>query len=124
MERSAFRTPEEQQRYRNFFDRGHRYWELDPDEYAAAETILRQSPTLRPFRTILNHEVPGLDMHAVREVAEQGAKTRVALAAALVSVTVANLAWAFVGDPTWSSVVDHLTAEDLEALASAKRIKS
>lgn len=124
MQKSAFRTEEEQHRYRDFFDQGRRHWKLNPDEHAAAEAVFRQSPTLRPFRTILNGAVPGLDMHAVDKAGEQGTTVRVVLAAALAVITVPNIAWAYLGDPTLSSVVDHLTVEDLEALASAKRIRT
>lgn len=124
MNSSAFRTPEDEQRYRNFFDRGHRYWKLDPDEHRAAEEVFRHSPTLRPFREILNHETPSLDMYKVGEAAQQSSRTRVVLAAALTVITIPNLAWAFAGDPTWTSVADQLTAEDLEALAAAKRLRT
>lgn len=121
MQTSAFRTREDEKRYRKFFEQDQRFWKLHPDEHAAAEVILDTSPTLGAFPEILNHDIPGLDMHAVSEVAQQGATVRTTLAAALIVVTVPNLAWAYVGDPAWSTLVGDLAVEDLEALAAARR---
>lgn len=124
MTTSAFRTPEDEQRYRAYFDQQGRYWDLEPGEHAAAKVILRLSPTLRPFCKILNGDLPALDMEAVLEAVETDEEVRVVMAAALSIVTVPNLARAYAGAPLWSTVEERLTAEDLAALAAAKRAKA
>lgn len=124
MPSSAFLTPDDEQRYRDHFAQDSHIWTLESDEHAAADVILRLSPTLRPFGQILDRDLPRLDMEAILQAAERGGDVRAILAAALSIVTVPNLAWAYLGDPLWSTLGQCLDPEDLAAFAAARRIKT
>jgi hypothetical protein len=116
--------PDDQRRYREFFDGGRGLWRLEPAEFASAKALFQYSPTLRPFRHALIPRSRSLDMELIGRATADGEAVRTMLAAGLSVVTVPALARAYAGDPCWSAIAAVCVAEDLAAIAAAMLIRS
>jgi hypothetical protein len=118
---SAFRSPDDARRYRDFFDRRLRHWRLTPSEYAAAECVFAEAPSLRPLRSALIRQTQSLDMEALDLEFRQGARG-IVLGVAVAAVTVPNLARAYGAGHGWEEILDACGPGDLEAIAAARRV--
>lgn len=123
MDAPIFRAEDDERRFYSYIRSCTRCWPLTREEYAAALTLFRRSPTLRPFRSVLVRRTLSLDMRRVDSAKRQGEAVRVALGAGLAIVTAPSFVWACVGAPDWSDVAERCSAEDLEAIAAAKRAR-